>query len=490
MNGKKKLALVAIAFLLVIGLVLGGTLMLWSSKSETATNTVTLDDCKIYLREAGGRVFRSTNNDGVYSPIPGYTTEYGKKRVGDDFKGYNWTAAEGRPGDWLEKIPDVENVGSIPVYVKVTGKFVLSPPEGANADKYQWWSELADLWTAVNNGDQDAQALLEQYFGDVIIDFNSDFWVADGPTAFAYNPDTNSVECYIDFYYAPDGVLKPLPPLGQAPNNITEDIFGGLNIPLNVPNLFHNFTYNLELTAYAIQSDNIVVDQTDLAAWIELFAGRGYGAYDISDLSNITAAADYVAPGPVSSDYQYVKIELFGRRWCPWQYYNGANAQWSYNGYELRQVEIFAEGTATPVSRDLPNASITVSSGDASKAQLVNNVYATPNLTNNSQSWVADNTTYGQAYQYSGDPDAPGPNNDDPAYIIFDLGAQYNITDVNLYWRYFYAEDIIVSGSNDGSTWTELGRGHNDRTNPADWTASGVGIDDQYTPDHTFIAVS
>ena len=292
MKNKKKLALFAIALTVVVSLVVGGTLMLWSAMSDEATNIVTMDSADIVLRESGGFIYRDYDNSNVYKPvyahpkleeISAWEDENNKiakidenRPVQGDFTGFDWSLGEARPGDVLLKAPDVENMGSIPLYIKVDGVFELRVPD---QDDLTAWDEKY------------LEAFLDS---SMLLGYNDENW--DGiPLRFELAKDngkTIGLDIYGTWFYAEGGTggaygtLKPLDP-GYS----TEDIFKAIYIPIEMPNAFQNFTFSLKFKAYGIQSDNIFVDPTapKPQTWIDLFPkddeNEQYGSWGITELN-------------------------------------------------------------------------------------------------------------------------------------------------------------------------------------------------------------
>ncbi|MCL2747878.1 MAG: hypothetical protein FWE59_04405 [Oscillospiraceae bacterium] len=293
MKNKKKLILFVVALTLVVGLVLGGTLMLWSAMSDTATNVAEMDNADLIIRESGGALYRASGNTNDFTHVPensvyvtganseGWQGENVINKIVDgDWSGFDrWT--EVRPGDVLAKAPDVMNTGSIPLYVKVAGEFKMTPPS-----RYAFFAAL-EAETGSADPD-DWEEYLAPIIGKLVESLaatnNWEDWYG-AETTFSLDYDTGEITVYGAWYYVEgtgtsgNAELKPLA-AGAAAN----DIFKAIQIPIELPNAFHNFILSIDLTAYGVQSDNVIVDSFGgPVAWDAIFPedSSEYGAWGI-----------------------------------------------------------------------------------------------------------------------------------------------------------------------------------------------------------------
>jgi predicted ribosomally synthesized peptide with SipW-like signal peptide len=219
---KSKLVLGILAAAVSLSLAIGGTLMLFTADSETATNVVTLGSASIELQE-----FDKASN--------GY-----KAIDKTEFTGIEFLNVV--PGATLEKRPQVKNNGSVPVYVYVEGTLTvdgddvdLSSIEFDNAGNIVGGTEVAQQVYAILDS-VNATALTSSWKGTPIDDTQAEDGILTG----------------IWYYSDTVGELDILPVGGT-----TGDIFTKVVIPFeDVDNALAGYTISLALTAYAVQSDN------------------------------------------------------------------------------------------------------------------------------------------------------------------------------------------------------------------------------------------
>jgi hypothetical protein len=287
---KTKLVLGILAAAASLTLAVGGTLMLFTARSDTATNVVTLGNAKIALQEATTTTedyydgTTDENGNKNVSPLGDYTT------VDDDFTGITFKN-NAVPGDAFAKAPRVWNNGSVPVYVKVEGALKITPPT-TNAN----WDALEDL---INT---DYNSIFGTYFDKVVLGYDPANWsgtpitvtpgtkIEDGKTV-----GDGTITVKGTWYYTKDGsrdattgaytygTLKELPVGTNGGFSVTAPIFKGIQLPTTIPNAFKDFNFSFDLTAYAVQSENNgpAEDLTGLAALESVFpAGDAYGTWD------------------------------------------------------------------------------------------------------------------------------------------------------------------------------------------------------------------
>ena len=217
---KKKLLLGGVAFLVVVGLVVGGTLMLFSDVTEQAENVATFGYADIQLWEDGGKIIRDGQEiDADYS---------GERHILRDGEGIDF-GDNIRPGDILTKEPFIKNVGPVPVYLKAEVGFEL-------------WSGGAAL-TAVEMYDL-GFTFSELY---AMVNWNISDWAFDGYTVGANN--YKSTWYYVDTGSANN--LKACPSAGQS-----TDIFTTVTIPLWLENNLNGYTLKITVKGFAVQSEN------------------------------------------------------------------------------------------------------------------------------------------------------------------------------------------------------------------------------------------
>jgi predicted ribosomally synthesized peptide with SipW-like signal peptide len=252
---RTKLVLGILAAAVSLSLAIGGTLMLFTADSETATNTVTLGEAKIALQEATAVKDSYTDSD------------YGT--VGVDIKDEINFKPNAVPGDTFALVPRVQNTGSIPVYVKVKGNLTVTPPK-------ENLSELSAMLKGYSY--EEYAAVFGEYFDKVVLGYGDGNW-SDAPIAVTPNNDgTVTVSC--TWYYAEGGAvgsygaLKELDAAKDGDISATEPIFKSIVLPKEMPNAFRNFGFSFDLVAYAVQSENNPQTGNDLAALEAVFGNR------------------------------------------------------------------------------------------------------------------------------------------------------------------------------------------------------------------------
>ena len=226
---KKKLLLGGVALLVVVGLVAGGTLMLFSDTTDEAHNVVTLGEAKIELWEDGGEIIR----DGV--PVPGYDQHFDEK-VDGNWDGFDWMDANARPGDIIKKAPYIRNTGSVPVYIKATGRFgIIDADENDVA-----LADLAAMFPTLSFDD-----LYETLY----------FAGATGTNPnWTPGPYSNDADYYYGVWYYTNGPSGPLAEV--QPGVATGVIFDEVRIPLEgFMDALQGYTFYLDIIGYAVQSN-------------------------------------------------------------------------------------------------------------------------------------------------------------------------------------------------------------------------------------------
>jgi hypothetical protein len=248
---KKKLVLGIVAAALSLYLAVGGTLMLFTAQTETATNVVTLGAAKIVLQEKNNNDtdFINVPKDGVYS-------------IGGSGKD-----GLAQPGDTLKKAPRITNDGSVDVYVYVATE-ISAWKDNVQVNISELYGKFLDttskeagLLTALATAGFSANSLTGvvdvpyQWRG---IDIKDMDWTADGKSllgGFYYSESTSSVGSDEAKLYA----LKP----GES----TLPIFTAIKVPnfpvitvgdveININNELAGVTLKLALTGYAVQAGN------------------------------------------------------------------------------------------------------------------------------------------------------------------------------------------------------------------------------------------
>jgi len=234
---RKKLVLGIIAAATALALVVGGTLMLFTATTSTATNVVTLGSAKAHLEEKNNDETTYTIEDGShYHDINTYT----KNGQG------NWIQTGGNPGDTAFKAPRIVNDGSVPIYVKVDGVFTICKSvTDAGVTTYEPLS-ATELTTLVNALPTD---FLDTLYQSLNID--TDHWSGIGIVA-------NNDGTFTGTWYYTESENGDL--LALDPTTPTSDIFTTFTIPNfqdpDINNLLAGLSFQLQLTGYVVQSDN------------------------------------------------------------------------------------------------------------------------------------------------------------------------------------------------------------------------------------------
>jgi hypothetical protein len=265
---KKKLILGLVASTLALTLAVGGTLMLFTAQSETATNVVTLGNVAIKMQER-------KNDSGADSDW----TDITKTNTG-----LTYDAAS--PGDVLGKQPRVVNTGDIPVYVKVAAEIVFKGDDGTELD---WDAKTAIINSAVEYADlgelpavpsyqpgynelsdtDKAQIQKNYAFLGLVLPTVDENWFGAPVTVDAEGHFVGT------WYYAKRtegtlGLIDLTNIAGETQANATSPIFKSFTIPLGVANNAQEVEISLNLIAYAVQSKN-TTPGTSIETWEELF---------------------------------------------------------------------------------------------------------------------------------------------------------------------------------------------------------------------------
>jgi predicted ribosomally synthesized peptide with SipW-like signal peptide len=226
---RTKLVLGILAAVMTLALTIGGTLMLFTAQSETATNVVTLGNAAIQLEETG-------DPEGDDYEVVGV----------DDFTGIDF-GDEIVPGATLDKRPRVTNTGSVPVYVYVDGVLSVTK-EGEEGVSYE--TLTGDVKTQIDS------ILATVGAGDL----------GNGWYATTTSPDDYGN--LVGTYYLGDGTELTALASGAS----TSDIFRTVSIPTSVTNVLEGYTITLTLKAYAVQSGGID-ETTTIDELKDLFSG-------------------------------------------------------------------------------------------------------------------------------------------------------------------------------------------------------------------------
>ncbi|MCL2487567.1 MAG: CalY family protein [Oscillospiraceae bacterium] len=224
---KKKMILGIIAAVLVLGLVIGGTLMLLTTVTPTATNAVTIGAAEIILRERGGYILRDGERipiDSVDEPTVVSGIEFGIVV----------------PGDILEKEPSVENIGSVDVFIAVKGSLTVSK-DGEAVTGEQLAAFFAANESAIRDFFNSIEGTDDAWWGESAQYIDGDALVGSW---YLINPDTKALEAL-------------------AAGEVTPDVFGLIKVPEYLDNSWSGVTLTLALTAYGVQSDNSGYDPAD-----------------------------------------------------------------------------------------------------------------------------------------------------------------------------------------------------------------------------------
>ena len=217
MNKKTKAILCTASIVGVIGV---AGIMAYLTDTDTALNTITTGDVTIDLTEPtwDAAVADKTNGDKNNNNIPDY-------------------AENVAPNATVAKDPQVQNTGAnnAYIYLKVTvpAKEVIT----ANADG-----------TLKNNGAATATQLFTYELAA-----NSKWQEIVGERTTNVNQTTNKIESYTYVYYYNEAV---------APNATTEKLFTQVKYANVIEGQNDNATANIDIVAYAIQSDNLPENTT------------------------------------------------------------------------------------------------------------------------------------------------------------------------------------------------------------------------------------
>jgi predicted ribosomally synthesized peptide with SipW-like signal peptide len=275
-----------------LSLAVGGTLMLFTAQSETATNVVTL----------GGN--NSENGQGIVAQEKGPNDTAFRNVVASEggFRGINFGMQ--MPGTALVKETRFVNTGNFPLYVKVEGEVTFTDvsgkteaamawddiikivnsvvedkdmtyPEGATNDDKQELKNYAFLnkvlpETYTENG-QSVQNISKNWFGAPVTVKNE---TVDGISS----PHFYGTWYYVELDETSGKATGTLAKLGIDETddaNATKSIFKKVFIPADLDNDAQGCKIQLRLTGYGIQSDN-VDGSGGITAWQELFTGAKF----------------------------------------------------------------------------------------------------------------------------------------------------------------------------------------------------------------------
>jgi predicted ribosomally synthesized peptide with SipW-like signal peptide len=305
-TSKKKSLIIVLAVALVAALTVTGTLMLFTDTSDEATNVVTLGDIKVKMQERGywyppyyGEVWQTIGD--IYSGEQDTPNQY--------FPDGDYDAATGRfkgikppekimPGSKFYKYPRVANTGKNPFYTAINGVVKFKKGEdqldstSASAiinetlvNTGKPWSELLGLSdTDISSLPLDKlQAKKNNVFFELVFESATrDFyWYCDDVT-------TSGGALYSTWYYIEGGstfgdgipTLKvvPISPSSENPST-SESLFDmPITIPLELGNEAKDVMISIELTAVAVQSDNIKLPEvTGYSNIKDFFDNAGLG---------------------------------------------------------------------------------------------------------------------------------------------------------------------------------------------------------------------
>jgi predicted ribosomally synthesized peptide with SipW-like signal peptide len=280
---KKRIALVGLSIVLVFSLAVGGTLMLFTAKTDIATNVVTTGNITAALQE--------TSTDDAWQTIgkkyPGAHQTNGAYN-GNTFTGIKFGNV--MPGDKLDKQARVVNTGTNPFYAAIDGVITFT-----NADGVLTWSEVYPLINKAiaNAGYKDAdfkdsdgnqltgaelQAARNYAFLGIVLQNGASLgsnWF--GSEVVAHEPETLTAAAKFTgtwYYYDSNGTptingddkLRPVDGY-----NATEPLFKDTLVVPDFGNEAQDITISIALTGYAVQSDN-VTSGSSIAQWEAVFA--------------------------------------------------------------------------------------------------------------------------------------------------------------------------------------------------------------------------
>jgi hypothetical protein len=226
---KTKLVLGILAAAASLTLVVGGTLMLFTAESGTATNVVTLGKAKIQIEESQG---------GDYNLVVG-ELDFGDKVL---------------PGDSITKRPRVANTGDTDVYLYVDGLLKITNSYGDPID--------------LTN---DANANFREYALAILNEMKAEDLGADWKGA-----STTVTKEGISgrYYYVNEEDTSSLKILQK--DDETSDIFTTVDIPTSIKSDLSGYTIKLDLKAYAVQAKNSdgkeLIDDASIDNIANLFA--------------------------------------------------------------------------------------------------------------------------------------------------------------------------------------------------------------------------
>ena len=269
-NGNsRKLILALIAALLCVALVTGGTLMLFTWKSGTATNTVTTGNVHFTFQvsEDGGVIWQDVDDD------DGLTIDFSDG-------GINFY-----PGDDITKRAQIINDGEGNAYLKVESTFTFATEESAIPVAPPNWPDTSD-------------------HQKIILDALFEYWNTAGSRIYGsgFVIDTASVtidlgEIKFTLYYVDSGNLKVFTPattaavlaadihlptyayMELATNDITftDEPWDGDVEDLGyyeISDYLFDVQFGLQLTVFAVQEKNNPYEPGD--AWGKAFTGLSW----------------------------------------------------------------------------------------------------------------------------------------------------------------------------------------------------------------------
>jgi predicted ribosomally synthesized peptide with SipW-like signal peptide len=252
---KKRIALVALSIVLVFSLAIGGTLMLFTAQSETATNVVTLGNIDADLQEteesspveADWKTIDGTYTGITFGPQQPGATLTKKARVANTGDNAFYAAIDGKITfkkgttklEWSEVTAIInETLTAAGIPLATTG----TPAEKQAANNYKFLGLILQVTDADPNGVVD-----DNWFGSSIVATDAEFF-----GTWFYVEDADNLK-------------------SVASGAKTDSLFDGdLKIPLSLSDKAEGVTISLELTAYAVQSDNVTPGST-VAGWNTLF---------------------------------------------------------------------------------------------------------------------------------------------------------------------------------------------------------------------------
>jgi predicted ribosomally synthesized peptide with SipW-like signal peptide len=250
---RSKIVLGIIAAALALSLAIGGTLMLFTANTETATNVVTLGKARIQIGE-------KNNNDSDYTYIDA------SHRFPPIFGSSSGFTGNAVPKDTLNKSVKILNTGNVPVYVAVVAKLRVPDKSAGTHPKYLPLGSVGDTtssntligWLSDYSNKAKVNALLAG------VNINGDYWkgVETGdPTNWKFflgsdNVGTEPVgtaagAIFGAWVYAYNGTYSAL-----TPGSDTYAVFDTITLP-DFGNEFENWELELDLTGYAVQSGNV-----------------------------------------------------------------------------------------------------------------------------------------------------------------------------------------------------------------------------------------